>query len=289
MKKAGIFAGGAAWGAYLVGVLTSKRPQYDAFIGTSTGALIALFLALGRIDPKFYDYLIHEYSNTDNREMYGRFSPFKRNGKVNKLFMIGAVIRMIKRDTNYMYDITPALRYKIRRYFKERHFDELRKRKINVIVTSKNVDFKKSGTMYTSILRVDMTYNRFVEHVVSSAAIPFFAKPVVVNGQQHVDGGVLDPVPNTDLVGSYEEIEIWLAHSKQSEQPVSNKADSWMKLALNLFNDIRYEIKMDDVNAVTDATVHHARHMDWNSAHFDYTLMRKAIKRGQEDFKDGMI
>ena len=288
MKIAGIFAGGAAWGAYLVGVLTSKRPQYDAFIGTSTGALIALFLALGRIDTKFYDYLIYEYSNTSNREMYGRFSPFKRNGKVNKLFMLGAVIRMIKRDSNYMYDITPALRSKVKRYFKERHFDELRKRRINVIVTSKNVDFKRSGTTYTSILRDDMTYNRFIEHVVSSAAIPFFARPVVINGQQYVDGGVLDPVP-TNLVADYDEVEIWLAHSKQSEQLVANKADTWMKLALNLFNDIRYEIKMDDINAVTDATVHHARHMDWNSAHFDRTLMREAIKRGQDDFKNGMV
>ena len=288
MKIAGIFAGGAAWGAYLVGVLTSKRPQYDALIGTSTGALIALFLALGRIDTKFYDYLIYEYSNTSNREMYGRFSPFKRNGKVNKLFMLGAVIRMIKRDSNYMYDITPALRSKVKRYFKERHFDELRKRRINVIVTSKNVDFKRSGTTYTSILRDDMTYNRFIEHVVSSAAIPFFARPVVINGQQYVDGGVLDPVP-TNLVADYDEVEIWLAHSKQSEQLVANKADTWMKLALNLFNDIRYEIKMDDINAVTDATVHHARHMDWNSAHFDRTLMREAIKRGQDDFKNGMV
>ena len=287
-NKAGIFAGGAAWGAYLVGVLTSSRPKYDSFIGTSTGALIALFLALGRLDPKFYDYLIHEYSNTDNREMYGRFPPFKRNGKVNKVFMIGAAINMIRRDKKNMYDITPALRSKVKRYFKEKHFNELRKRRINVIVTSKNVDFKRGGTTYTSILRDDMTYNRFVEHVVSSAAIPFFAKPVLINGQQYVDGGVLDPVP-TNLVGSYEEIDIWLAHSKQAEQLVSNRADNWMKIALNLFNDIRYEIKINDINAVTDATVHHARHMDWNSAHFNRTLMREAIKRGQDDFKNGMI
>lgn len=286
--KAGLFSGGASWGAYLVGGLYKKRPIYDAYIGTSTGALIALFLALGRLDKKFYELLAHEYCNTDNREMYGTmFHPFLKSGKMSKIKTISAGINMLRTDRTHLYDITPALRTKIRTYFKEEHFHQLRKEKIDVIVTAKNVDMRRSRTKYTSILELGMTYDRFIDWVVSSAAIPFFAAPVIVNGFQYVDGGVLDPVP-TELFNKYEKVDIYLMHSRQDEQAFSSPANDWKSLALNLFNDIRYEIKMDDINAVTNAKLFYSRKLDWNSADFNKAKMRKAFKKGLEDFNNGI-
>lgn len=285
--KAGLFSGGAAWGAYLVGKLYKKRPIYDAYIGTSTGALIALFLALGRLDKRFYELLAYEYCNTDNKEMYGFFHPFTKSGSFSKLKMIGAGIIMMRNDRNYLYDITPALRTKITKYFKEEHFNALRKEKIDVIVTRKNADMRRSRTEYVSILSPAMSYERFVDSVVASAAIPFFAKPVIINGFQYVDGGVLDPVP-TELFSKYKNVDIYLIHSQQDEQAYSSPSDGWLKLANNLFNDIRYEIKMDDINTVTNADIFYSRKLNWNSANFDKKKMREAFNKGIEDYNNNI-
>ena len=279
-SKVGVFAGGAAHGAYTVGLHSKLEKQYDIYIGTSTGALIALYLACARLDPRFYDWLVYEYSNTDNKEMYGSKPPFK-NGKLSMTRLFFSFFRMHRKNRNYMYDISTPLRAKIIKYFKPAHFIALRQKGINVIVTSKNVDVKKSPTTYTSILRDDMTYDRFVDWVVASASIPFFAKPTTINGYQYVDGGVLDPVP-TALLKNYKDIDIWLSHSKQAEQQINAKANSWGKLAMNLFNDIRYEIKMDDLKDIK-ANVYHSRVLDWDSADFDTKKMREAIRLGQQD------
>ncbi len=277
--KAGLFAGGASWGAYWAGYHSVKKPIYDAYIGTSTGALIALFLALGRTDGRFYQYLLHEYSTTTNREMYGWFQPFNKNGKMNKVKLLAATIQMMRKDRNYIYDISKALESNIRAYFKPSHFLELRRKKIDVIVTVKNADVKKSRTEYVSILDEAMTYDRFIDYVVASASIPFFAKPRVINGTQYVDGGVLDPIP-TEIIKDYEDVDIYLMHSLQDEQTILSPATTWSKLAANLFNDIRYEIKMDDVNKATNATVYHSIPFDWNSANFDSEKMKEAIRKG---------
>jgi predicted acylesterase/phospholipase RssA len=287
MKRIGVFAGGAARGAEPVGKLTTLRKEYDTYIGTSTGALIALFMALGRIDSRFYDLLLYEYQNTTNREMYGWFQPYF-NGKINKIKMVSAFANMVRKDSNYIYDISPGLHKKLERHFDESHFEQLRSQKIDVIVTNKNVDLKRSKTEYTSILQKGMNFERFKSRVVASASIPFFAKPTLINNFQYVDGGVLDPIPTAKLSGYVGcEIDIWLCHSEQEEQSVLNPASSWKELAANLFNDMRYEIKMDDLNTVkNDCTIYYSRFYDWDSSNFDPKNMREAIKHGQHAAKN---
>jgi len=286
--KAGLFAGGAGWGAWTVGVHTTLRKPYDVFIGTSTGAIIALFLALGRIDSIFYDLLVYEYSNITNRQMYGLLSPYNRRGKISKPKVIAAIVRMMYKERNHIYDIGEELYKRLSKRFTYNHFLELRRQKIDVIVTVNCVSLKNEPTQYVSVLDPSMTYERFKLSVVASASIPYAAKPVVWNNLSHLDGGVFDTAP-TGLINKYQDPDIWLMHSLQSEQKSYREVDGWLKLAGALFSGMRAEIKRDDLKGVRGADVYYAPVFNWSAADFNPKNMRAALQRGIEDAKSNNI
>jgi len=283
--KAALFAGGASWGAWTVGVHTTLRKKYNAYIGTSTGALIALFLALGRIDSIYFDILVYEYSNITNRQMYGWLSPYNRNGRINKVKVGLAFIRMIKAERNYAYDIGSEVRKRILKHFTRDLFHELRAMNIDVIVTVNCVSLKNEPTIYVSILEKQMTFDRFVDCVVASSSIPYFAKPVQWANFSYLDGGILDPTP-TALIKKYDNPDVWLMHSLQSEEKSFRDVDGWIKLAGSLFDGMRSEIKRGDLQDVKNATLYYAPVLNWSSADFNQDNMKKAIQRGIEDAKN---
>ncbi len=69
MKRSLVVSGGGSKGAYAVGVLdqfnqTNPKLKFDSFVGTSTGALIAPFMALGKLDT-----LIDIYTDTETKDV----------------------------------------------------------------------------------------------------------------------------------------------------------------------------------------------------------------------------
>lgn len=278
-KRVCILPGGASHGSEVVGVLSELRPKYDVYIGTSTGALIAILAASGK-----YKELIDAYSTTTNREMYGILHPFTRKGKYSKLKLSLALINMFRANRLEMYNIGQALEKKVRRYFTPDDFDRLRKEKIEVVVTMKCIDKKGSRTEYISSLDPAMYYDKFVLACVASASIPYFAAPVSINGLRFVDGGVQDPIPTSLINTLYlnDEIDIFLMHSRRDLEWKYCQVDGPLEMAEHLLADQRNEIRKDDLLVIRNKKTRlvYATHKEESSASFEPELMKTWIQWG---------
>lgn len=175
-KKILVVGGGGAKGAYAVGLLTKFNKSYDKYYGTSTGALIAPLVALGK-----YEELKEAYLSLNNKSIYS-VNPFNKKGKLSKFNIIK---RALKKENSF--GESDNLKKLIRKYYTEEDHKSLRIRSIEVIVTVTNMTTNKTG--YISNLKTN--YESFVECIwTSTLAYPFTG----LNGI-FADGGYSSPVP----------------------------------------------------------------------------------------------
>jgi len=120
-----------------------------------------------------------------------------------------------------------------------------------------------------------------VRFVVASASIPYFAKPMQINGYQWVDGGVLDITP-TGVIGQYDEVDIYLCDSQLDGQQRLRKADTWSSMAINLLHEMRNEISREDIDGLSNANIYYMERANFNSANFNKKFMMELINKGQQ-------
>ena len=171
-----VIGGGGAKGSYAVGLLTKMNRTYDIYIGTSTGALIAPLVALGK-----YDELKEAYLNLNNDSIY-KVSPFNRKGKLSKYNLL----KRIMKGKNSLGE-SDKLKDLIRNYYTYQDHLIIQRSDIDVIITNTNMTTNK--TEYFSAN--DYSYNEYVELIwTSTLAYPF----TQLNGI-YADGGYSCPVP----------------------------------------------------------------------------------------------
>jgi|TARA_R110000851_G_scaffold212152_2_gene364822 NTE family protein len=187
-KKALVISGGGSTGAFAGGViqylLQDKEKEYDLYVGTSTGSLLAPLSSVREIE-----ILRQGYTNVTSKDIFS-FNPFftkgKKAGKHNYWKILLRIIMLRK-----TFGESHNLREFIRKYFKQKHFDKLKNSHVEVIAVVTNLTLET--TEYKS--SNDYSYDEFCDWLWASANVPIYMSLMKKNGFQYADGGLFQNVP----------------------------------------------------------------------------------------------
>jgi NTE family protein len=183
-KRALILSGGGNKGAFAGGViqhwLEDLDRDYDLYVGTSTGSLLAPLTAIREVS-----LLKEGYTNVTNGDIFS-IDPFRKNGKPS-------YCNIIKRGVMGKKTLgeSKSLRNLIKQFFKETHFERLKKKEKEVIavvanITDEKVEYKSSN---------DYEYEDFIDWLWASSNVELFMSILEKDGNQYADGGIYETVP----------------------------------------------------------------------------------------------
>ncbi len=190
-KKALVISGGGSKGAFAGGVakylITEKQQDYDIIIGTSTGSLMVIHLALEKLDE-----LQKIYSNIKQRSIFSN-NPFFIK-KVHGVKVIG--IKHLSTIWNFIngrktFGESKNLLKFIKKNISKKDFEIVKKSDKEVIVTVSNLT--ENRVEYKSIN--DHNYTDFCEWIWGSCNYVPFMSLLRKNNCEYADGGFGALVP----------------------------------------------------------------------------------------------
>jgi len=183
-KKALVLGGGGSKGAYAGGVIQylieDQKKDYDLYVGTSTGSLLAPLTSIREIST-----LKKGYTSITSSDIFS-VNPFDKNGNIKIMNAVRRTV-MLKKTLGETHN----LRLLIKKHFKEKHFDRLYKSDKEVIavvanLTDKKPEFKSSN---------DNTYEDFVDWLWASSNAPIFTTIIDKDECQYADGAIYQHIP----------------------------------------------------------------------------------------------
>jgi NTE family protein len=189
--RALVISGGASKGAFAGGILEhlikERGKDYDLLVGTSTGALIVPFAAIGKIDK-----LKRIFTSITQEDIFN-VSPFtirKKHGLfISKMNHVGMVRQIIAGKKTF--GESKNLRKLIGKNLTLKNFDAIKNSGKEVLVTVANLTAKR--VQYKSIL--DNDYTDFCDWMWASSNIVPFMSLVKKNGQEYADGSFGEYIP----------------------------------------------------------------------------------------------
>lgn len=288
-KRVAILSGGGSNGDELAGSFIESRKMYDVYILNSTGSLQGILFACGK-----FEEAVKGYTEINNRKVYGWLSPFNKNGKPSWRMAIAASKLLISRKSLHIYSIDKYLEKQVREYFKKKDFDKLLDDGIEVIVTVKNIDYKNRETDYISNRSVN--YNEFVNAICASFSIPMFAKPRIIGGARHVDGGWSDNIPTELINRRFKDyyVDVYLTHSKQDEKMILDPVEGILDYVIRYFLDSRFNNMRKNLLLLKSlkherCRVFHSTYEKDNSANFDPEKMKRRVMNGRRKAQNGRM
>jgi predicted patatin/cPLA2 family phospholipase len=184
-KKALVISGGGSKGSFAGGVskflIEEKKKDYDIIIGTSTGALMVVHLALKKLDE-----LKHIYSNIRQRSIFSNNPFFVK--RVHGVEVIG--IKHLSTIWNFIngrktFGESKNLRKFIKRNISKHDFELVKKSKRDVVVTVSNITANQ--VEYKSIN--DYSYEDYCDWIWGSCNYIPFMSLMKKNNNEYADGG----------------------------------------------------------------------------------------------------
>ena len=241
--RALVISGGGSKGAFAGGVaqylMEQEKRDYDMFLGTSTGSLLAPHLALNDI-AKLYGM----FTNVSQHDIFS-VNPFVQRKKGDREFVsinfLNSLWQFIKMKRTF--GESKNLRRHIRRNFTKAEFDIIIKNGKDVVVTVSNLS--KNRVEYKSIK--DFNYQEFCNWIwISCNYIPFMSL-VKVDGFEYADGafGCVIPIREAILRGATEIDAIVLESENLEYNKVLGKNP--FSLMINLFGHLLDQVEKSDI------------------------------------------
>lgn len=260
IKRACVISGGGSWGAYGGGTLERINNEYDTVVGVSSGALLAPLTALNE-----WYLLKSAYTNVDENSIldscWYKGKPLTKNGRLRKLPVLMTLLLGQESICT-----SKELRKTINYFFTEYQFNELRKKRKEIIVGTQNFAQIPSRIHYFSSMETE--YEDFKDWMWCSANFPFLTSLVRKgwsddNGNFHVglwgDGALTGLIGLNQLImGGYNEIDIIMHRRKNVGTFEGNKVN-------NLIDNVKCSM--------------HALRCDADSQYF-YEKIKKLNKQG---------
>jgi predicted acylesterase/phospholipase RssA len=160
----------------------------DIISGVSSGALLALPIAMGKWDE--LKILIH---NIKSEDIFDN-SPFNKDGKVT----LKGLWRLLMGKPSF--GTQNNLRTTLSKLITEDDFDKYingKYPKVYIGITNFN-----SGE-FELINICNLSYEDYLDYVIASASIPFAVEGVEINGEIYFDGGVLHHTCTTEVIRKF--------------------------------------------------------------------------------------
>ncbi len=201
-KRAIVISGGGSKGAFAGGIceflLNDKKYKYDIILGTSTGSLMVVHLALGKILE-----LKKLYSTIKQRTIFSNNPFFVK--QIHGVRVVG--IRHVNTIWNFMnrrktFGESKNLRKFIQRNITESYFNKVKKSHVNTVVTVSNLTTNE--VEYKSIN--DCSYEDFCDWIWGSCNYVPFMSLLKKNSFEYADGGFgcLVPIKRAIELGATE-------------------------------------------------------------------------------------
>lgn len=290
MKSALVISGGGAKGAFAGGVasyLLERNKEYNVFVGSSTGSLLAPLLALGKIDTlkRLYTSVAQNDIFSSNpfiikKDKAGEYSVKINHFKVLGMFLKGSVT----------FGESKNLRKLIKNNYMEIDHDNLKNSGKTVIVTVSN--FTTNEVEYKYIEQ--LPYDDAIDWIWASANVTPFMSLLCKNGFEYGDGGFGNVAPVQKAINEgccdIDAIILENQEKKYNNLPSKNGFDLLVKiLSFSTTRIIKNDITIGNLEALNKNVHLHLyfpnRVLTYNSLIFDSKLMTKWWHEGYNHAK----
>lgn len=229
-NKVGVFAGGGAFGAYQVGVLSKLRPKYDIVYGCSTGALIAIFAILEK-----WDILAKLYTSISSKDIF-KVNPFYKNGLPNLFIIIPRLV------LGKSVGDTDNLRQLIKNNFTLEMYNEILALDKDVCIIVTSVTDKINQTKYIYLSKTP--YEEFCFYVWASTCVPIVCTLAIdKNGIEYCDGGVTEVIPMQQaVINEAKEIDLF-TYNNLLENKFRSKTKNSLHLLARVWDIFRHKLE----------------------------------------------
>jgi len=173
-------SGGSTKISFLAGVAIGlhDRHEYDTYVGTSSGAILAFCLANGKrfqVERKAMSFKITDVFKDDPNSIKGKLKAIGRGLTKNYLFDQSRLKETIRNVVD-QYD-----------FYKWRNQDSTP----DALVCAVCVE---TGAIVLKDLKT-VDYEEALDWVMASSSVPVFTKPILINGLHYADGGLREHLP----------------------------------------------------------------------------------------------
>lgn len=235
-KRALVVSGGGAKGAFAGGLahkLYERGHRWDKYYGTSTGALLNTLIPLND-----FDGLKDIYTNVNNRSIFDK-PPFNQKGRLN-------IFRAIWRAITGRTSIGRArnLRKLITSTYTEKKHDEIITRGKHICACVTN--YSKGHVEYA--YNTEHEYETFVDYVFASASVPIAMDLVEINGQEYLDGGVMEHVPLQQAIkDGADEVDVIVLRPNYNELEMYWESKNMVNVVMRSMQLMMKEISESDL------------------------------------------